>query len=530
MMAQQVLSMWEDTFTGVFKFRARLLMHASELPRDVLSRLCAARRTFSNGIRSSKHDKRCGDGETEYNEVFLTPRMEDLEVRLIVRSVTLSETPSPETAIPVELEEKMGPRLTHTYDDSTGDFAPVDDDDPIFKDARVRESKAVDTASRANQEHDTAENDYPVKSTGWLLPKRSVFNRKRRGEIGSHCHRGLEVKNGSHSYPVSPVHVGSPVSAIGMSKDSELEVGSNSKNGERKEGVDCDDEGTGTDNDLRGSSKQITTVKGGFMPKKSARQLKSQRFSDNNAGVNSHSFVASFCSTPMFSSSSQRHSRASASTEARFLPLRPRRLDMPPVSEGGQQVAVPDSEGDACTTTVNQLKTKQSRPLSIRGAGEAQAKNSRKLPRSSSSGSPMSAVKRSKVSCKRKMTYTNTTTKITNTYANGGFPGKMTHEESGNPPRHTPVGKEFQTEIPDLLSYEEKKRASTGTSARMVSAIQTVQVIRIRPKLGCDLFLWGLLDHHPCSSRTTLRVRVVYTVTISRRTIDWFTCIHKTVR
>ena len=500
----QVLSMWEDTFTGVFKFRARLLMHASELPRDVLSRLCAARRTFSNGIRSTKHDKRCGDGETEYNEVFLTPRMEDLEVRLIVRPVTLSVTSSPETVIPVELEEKMGPRLTHTYDDSTGDFAPVDDNDPIFKHARVRESKAVDTASRANQEHDTAKNEDSVKSTGWLLPNRSVSNRKCRGEIGSHCHRGLEVKNGSHS-SASPVHVGSPVSAIGMSKASELEVGSNSKDGERKEGVDCDDKGTSTDNDPRGSSKQIATVKGGFMLKKSVRQLKSQRFSDNNAGVNSHSFVASFCSTPMLSSSSQRHSCASVTTGARFLPLRPRRLDMPPVSEGGQQVAVPDSEGDARTTIVNPLQTKQTRPSSIRDAGEAQVKNShsRKLPRSSSSGLPTSAVKRSKVSCNRRRNYTNTTTKTTSTYANDGFPGKMAQEESDYPPSQTPVGKEFQTEIPDLLSYEERKRASTGTSARMVSVILTVQVIGIRPKIGCDLFLGGLLDHHPRSSRTS---------------------------
>ena len=468
----QVLSMWEDTFTGAFKFRARLLRHASDLPQDVLSRLCAARRTFSSDIRSSKDDNRGGDGQVEYNEVFLTPKLEDLEVQLIVRPVTLSVTPSPETAIPVELDGKMRPRLTHTYDESTGDFSPVDDTDPIFKCARTRQSEAVDIASRANQKHGAAKNEAPGKSTGWLLPKRSVFYRKGRGEIGSHCRGGLGVNNGSRSPPVSPVHVGSPVSAIGMeiSKDSELDGVSNSKNENRKKFVDRDDKVASTDKVASGSSKQIATVKRGGGPKKSAGQWGSQRCSDSDAEVNSDSFVTPFCSTPMLSSSSQRHRRASATTGARFLRSHPRRVDMTPVSEGGQQVAIRDRGGNACTAIRNQLKTKQTRSSSIRDASKAQGKNSRKLLRSSSSGSSTSAVRRSKVSCKKRRKSTNLAANTTSTYANGGFDDKMAQEKSAYPPSHTPVGKEFQADIPDLLSDEERNRPSIGTSAQMVSA------------------------------------------------------------
>ena len=476
--------MWEDTFTGVFKFRARLLIHESDLPQDVFSRLCAARRTFSTGIRSSKDDKPGDDGEVENNEVFLTPKMEDLEVRLIVKSVTLSVTPSPKTAIPVDLKRNMGPRLTHTYDDSTGDFVPVDDTDPLLKRARVRQSEAVDIASRANEEHDTAKNGEPMKSIGWLLPKRSFFYSKGRGEIGRHYRHDYEVNNGTYYSAVSPVHVGSPVFAIDMetSKDGELEVVSNFNNEASKKGVDRDGDATSTDNDPSGSSKEVAMTKGDFMLKKSAKKLKSQRFLDSDAKVNSDSFAASFFSTPILSSSSQRHNRATATTGVRSLPCRPRRLDMPPVSKGGQQVAVPADEGDACTTIDNHLKTKKTRSSSRRVASEAQVKNSRKLPGTSASGSPTSAVKRSKVSGKRRRRYTNPTTNATDASANDGFADTMVEEEPGYPPSHTPVGKEFQTDIPDLLSYEERKRTCTGTSARMVSAdpdILTVQVLGI---------------------------------------------------
>ena len=65
--------------------------------------------------------------------------MDDLDVRLIARPVTLSVAPTPKTEIPVELQGKMGPRFIHTYDAFTGDFGPVEDTDRILKRARARQ-------------------------------------------------------------------------------------------------------------------------------------------------------------------------------------------------------------------------------------------------------------------------------------------------------------------------------------------------------------------------------------------------------
>ncbi|CAM9988984.1 unnamed protein product [Ascophyllum nodosum] len=141
---------------------------------------------------------------------------------------------------------------------------------------------------------------------------------------------------------------------------------------------------------------------------------------------------------------------------------------MPLVSNGGQQVAIPVCGGDACTTIDNHLKTKQTRSSRIRVASEAQVKYSRKLPRSSSSGSPTSAVRRSKVSGKRRRKYTNPTTNAADASASGDFADTMAEEEPSYPPSHTPVGRDFQADIPDFLSYEERNRVCTGTSARMV--------------------------------------------------------------
>ena len=434
----QVLSMWEDTFTGVFKFRARWLIHANDLPNDVLSRLRAARRSFSRSGRPSKGDTRRCDDEVG-DEVFLTPITDDLEVRLISRPVTLSVTTSPETEITMELEGKMGLRLTHTYDDSTGDFVPVDDTDSILERARVRQSEAVDIASRENQEHETTNNGEPVKSTGWLLPKQRVFDRKSRGDISSHYHRGLDVDNGSCSSAISPVRVGSPVSDmdIEISNNSELEVGYNSKNEQWKEGDDRDSERTDTDEDRAGSSTQNATVKEGFVPRKSTRQHKSPRSSYNDAKVNSVSFAASLCSRYKFSLSSRKRSHLTTTKGARSRRSRPRRLGMPPVSEGGQKVAVPVGGDDACAAIDKHSKTRHTRSLSKRVSSEAQVKNSRKLPRSPSPLLP-STVKQPTVSRKRKRKCR--TASSTSIYANACFANKNAEkEDSDYPPRQTPV-------------------------------------------------------------------------------------------
>ena len=315
----------------------------------------------------------------------------------------------------------------------------MDDTDSILERARVRQSEAVDIASRENQEHETTNNGEPVKSTGWLLPKQRVFDRKSRGDISSHYHRGLDVDNGSCSSAISPVRVGSPVSDmdIEISNNRELEVGYNSKNEQWKEGDDRDSERTDTDEDRAGSSTQNATVKEGFVPRKSTRQHKSPRSSYNDAKVNSVSFAASLCSRYKFSLSSRKRSHLTTTKGARSRRSRPRRLGMPPVSEGGQKVAVPLGGDDACAAIDKHSKTRHTRSLSKRVSSEAQVKNSRKLPRSPSPLLP-STVKQPTVSRKRKRKCR--TASSTSIYANACFANKNAEkEDSDYPPRQTPV-------------------------------------------------------------------------------------------
>lgn len=450
----QVLSMWEDTFTGVFKFRARWLIHASDLPQDALSRLHAARRAFTNDSRSNEGGAQESDekssNDVEGNEVFLTPKMDDLEVRFILRPVTMSVTPSPKKEIPAELEGKMGPRFTHTYDDSTGDFVPVEETDSILKRARVRQSEAIAFASRANQEHQAAKNGEPVKSNGWLLPKRRVFDRKGRGEISGYG-SGHEVSGGVSSSPDSPVPVSSPISEVDMevSNDSEPEEVPNPNDEEWKEGDEDGGDTTDTDNDLDDPSKHNNISKKNFTPRKSTRQRKNQQPLDLDAGVTSDSSITKV------SSPSQKRSRTLATKDVGTLPARPRRLDMPPVSKTGQPVLVPDGQGDAHTANAQRVGPKQVPSAGTRMTVGPRVKNSLALPRSSSAGSLVNAARQPPVPGKRKR---NSTTKQTEDEAS----------ESDYPPRHTPVGKEFQADIPDLLSDEDRKRQSTGTGANMV--------------------------------------------------------------
>ena len=456
--------MWEDTFTGVFKLRAQWLIHASDLPEDASSRLRPARRSFSHSSHPSK-----GGTRGYEDEVFLTPRTDDLEIGLIVRPIMLSVAPSPGTETLMKLEGKMGPRLTHTYDESTGDFAPVDATDPILKRARVHQSKVFDIASRANETHATVKNGEPVKSTGWLLPKRRAFDRKDRGDIGSHYHRGLEVDCESFSSHASPVHVGPPVSAIDVdisNNNSKLKVVYNPNDEESKEIDELDRERSDTDNYISESSKKIiATDIGGFMSKKSTTQRMSHRCFDNDAAVNSDSFVSSFGATPKFSSFSQRRGRAATTKGGRLLPPRPRRLGMSDLSRESEPVAVPAGGGDACAAVENHFRTKQTRSLSMRAAREARTKISRALPRSPSSRPLTSTVRQHTRSGKRRRKCTSTSTTAYISSANE----IAEDEEPDYPPRHTPVGKGFQAVIPDLLPYEERKRLSAETGARMVS-------------------------------------------------------------
>ncbi|CAM9221799.1 unnamed protein product [Ectocarpus fasciculatus] len=176
--------MWEDNFTGLFKFRARYLVYASDLPEDAIARLGKARLAFegkgttgsnsddmaaSTSDRSSTLSKRGQNADCD--EVFLTNKMEDLDAVLIVKPITLCVGMCDDS--PAGWKDKLGPRLTHWFDARSGEFSPVERLDAIAKRARIRHVEAVARASRRAEEVAAADSGQPaMQSSGWLLPKR----------------------------------------------------------------------------------------------------------------------------------------------------------------------------------------------------------------------------------------------------------------------------------------------------------------------------------------------------------------------
>ncbi|CBN75502.1 expressed unknown protein [Ectocarpus siliculosus] len=200
----EVLSMWEDTFTGLFKFRARYLVYASDLPEDAIARLGKDRLAFedkgttgsNSGVKvasasnpSSPLSKR--DQKADDDEVFLTNKREDLDAVLIDKPVTLCVGIRDDS--PAGWKRNLGPRLTHSFDVSSGEFTPVECTDAIAKRARIRLVEAVARASRRAEEVAAADSGQrAMQSSGWLLPKRRTVgpaavkgSADRRGSIAA---------------------------------------------------------------------------------------------------------------------------------------------------------------------------------------------------------------------------------------------------------------------------------------------------------------------------------------------------------
>ncbi|CAM9327673.1 unnamed protein product [Ectocarpus sp. 4 AP-2014] len=178
--------MWEDTFTGLFKFRARHLVYASDLPEGAIARLGKARLAFgakgttgNSGVQvasasnpSSPLSKR--GQKADDDEVFLTNNMEDLDAVLIDKPITLRVGMRDDS--PAGWKNNLGPRLTHSFDASSGEFTPVEGTDAIAKRARIRLVEAVARASRRAEEVAAADSGQPaMQSSGWLLPKRRTI-------------------------------------------------------------------------------------------------------------------------------------------------------------------------------------------------------------------------------------------------------------------------------------------------------------------------------------------------------------------
>lgn len=466
--AAQVLSMWEDTFTGVFKFRGRWLVHSSGLPKDAFARLQAARRTFADGaddgstpaIVESKPPPPPQQQHTEdlEDEVLLTAKREDIDVRRIVKPITLSVATTSTQASP-EPNGKSGPRLTHAFEETSGDFIPVERTDPVIKRARVRQEEAIARASRLAEEAAAAKSDKPVsQSSGWLLPKRKA---------PASC--AAEGRSGGG--------LGRTVTATSV-RDSESEGVSDSDSGpeEPPKSDDTewerDDEEDGSDEDDSDSTDtdyQLLDAP----PRKSARRRKNPVSRKGNAGG---------VGERKPSDDDLKQSPESTTPSAQAPPLgphghghgpvrkRPRRLAVPAV-EGEPSLSPQDDEDRAspssCAGAASDpsATSKDDRPVRVRKASSG-ARGRTPSPATLSlldpSTDPAARPRgRPSIAGKRKR----------------GRPAKATAveeaEESDFPPRHTLVGEDHQAEIPDLLSVKDRRKAAVpppaSTGAKLVS-------------------------------------------------------------
>ena len=522
--------MWEDTFTGVFKFRARWLVQLSDLPANTLRRLRKSRQACAVDHEATGRKTSSNKVENESDEVFLTNKVRDLEVRAIVKPIMLCVSASTTTAVSPGRKDKMGPLLTHAFCDKSGDFYPLEGTDPILKRARVRQANAVALASRADQETEAAKSGKPiVKSNGWLLPKRGVFQRRSGRESAREAVLGIDIVKPSLNKterPVSP-----PIMNIAMSDDSGTEEPPNSEDGEWNEGEDDDDDGM--DPVSPKNSRANLSVSKSFKPRKSARQRKSQQSPDSDAVLAADAdaenlsetqaggscgtqmeecpqakaedsskrrvddpsaahvqvcseakLVDSFksktddysetqeinCSESTVEECSQSNIYPSPSTSAPTLqrrrrvssnkrrgPLspRPRRLAMPPIAE--EPLASHLGEAPPPASAKAPVQVKVTRPVRTRMSMGLRPKSIPALPRTASVVDTGKASPQLSTATKRKRSGATKTAQAAN--------------RSDYPPLRTSVGKDYQTDIPDLLSDEERKKPHTGAGAKMVGDV-----------------------------------------------------------
>ncbi|CAM9209356.1 unnamed protein product [Scytosiphon promiscuus] len=424
----QVLCMWEDTFTGACKVRARRLVYAADLPKDALARLQEARRAFpdenpagSDVARRHFHESN-GDGEGfDADEVFLTADREELDVVRIVKPVTLSvgaATDEPPT------KEKRGPRLTHSFDASSGDFTPVEHTDAIAKRARARRAEAVVRASRLAEETAADSNGKPVvQSSGWLLPRQKSTATAVPGGIAP-------AKPGGNSTPTSVADSESegnisdssgPVQKALMPDDMEWEKEEGESDGDSDGDSGSDSDPTDTKCQQPGDDGERPTRA------RTSSRLRKPRALEDVGGVDR--FHAETRQSSTSASSSSPLVTPEATPPAEGVPpvlrdttvkhqeatrKRPRRLAMPPIKEKPAAVAA--------------VATRQSK-------------------------------RRPSIAGERKR----------------GRPARATMEGAeryDSPPRRIVVGDNYQADIPDLLSAKEKKKdevpPAQGTGAKMV--------------------------------------------------------------
>lgn len=591
--------MWEDTFTAAYKFRARWLIREADLPEDALGRLRKSRKAntrhddsnisstssspssatseMPSGKRNDnarrakpKEEDDCDEGIASPNdEVFLTPRTEDLELRMIAKPASLSVT-TPSAELETETTQaqppkKVGkrteytPRLTHAFSPSGGgEFSALPNGDPILTRARIRHAEAAAAASPSTakeggspttvvkREHGTLQ--------GWLPQKKVVRSLATRGRGRGRGQRSggpsrdnsgpcagsgaLEESSGSAPDRSRLPSSGRSTPEQNWSEESDATSEPKANPGDAndeswEEGDDNMSESDGDgDSDLAldfakndGGPTRIASSasdeskapnvkdKDGdkdahgddadnCLPRKSVRQQKSQRSSvapspscalsstvDVITSANEGTAIndkLKFSTTDITAvdidsnpHQSTRRLRAPASKRQGPLPPRPRRLAMPPVlgsrvdASGGNTAAPGVAKTSTVPTSIlyrSDGPTVKTRFFAVADGSKVYPTRSRSPVATAGEGGPPTPY----ISGKRKR----------GSGAAGSACGKASSASSSQgeqdqhldyPPRRTPVGPDYQAEIPDLLPPDQREPpVSARSGTRMVRQLLRV--------------------------------------------------------
>lgn len=456
--------MWEDDLTGAVKFRARWLVRSSDLSKEALSRLRTGRRR-SAGDGSGGEEKpdlkgnslpdQCRETDDD-DEVFLTTKEEDLDADAIVKPVAISVAASATIDTLRKPKRKAGPRLTHAFDASSGDFTPVKDTHAIITRARARQTEGLASASSVSENSAAGKGGKPVaQSRPWFLPKR-----KGRQAAGRGWDMVETPVRGTSKEQDSSVSNGDP-SVATDSEDRGVEQG------EHQEGSDDNDDNDDENKSSRVSDAAVASASPAsaanssdqaFTPRKSGRQKKLQRSPNGREAVE----VPWHGRRPGVSEVE----RQGPPRPARFRrlvmtaadPPRTRRLAMPSADTAG--AAAKCAGGGAVPHAANVRGSPGSVRTRRSSAGAAGAPPSLM-------GSSTAPTAKLILSGKRKRTPTAKRMEGDNESCEVEAPDFI-------PPRRTLVGEDHQVDVPDLLPAEDRSKAAAagraeGTGAEMVS-------------------------------------------------------------
>ncbi|CAM9327749.1 unnamed protein product [Ectocarpus sp. 4 AP-2014] len=465
----QVLSMWEDTFTGLFKFRARYLVYSSDLPDDAVAGLVETRRKSEGmGTNGSLSDAKApsasnrstpwskGGQKADCDEVLLTNKREDLGVVLIVKPITLRV--GAQDDLSAGWKYNLGPRLTHSFDDSSGKFTPVERTDAIAKRARIRLVETVARGSRRAEEVAAANSGQPAtQSSGWLLPKR-----RAKGPAAA------EGSAGRRSSIAAAASVGDTVSAREPS-EGESSEGEDPKSDDPE--WDNDDQDSDYVSDLSNSTDTRNHNAVELPVRKSSRRKKSlgQEYDQDFDPSSDDKMQTSLSSPPLAVPAATPPMRKTQLAPQRDvgqqgpLPKRPRRLAMPAV-EGMPAISSRRSEeplSSSSTTTA----PKVGGPVQTRAATEATPSSPSPSVSRCSAEAARDARGATESKCRRSIGGTRTRGHSSKAAVDGA-------EKSDCDPQQILVGDDYQADIPDLLSAEDRKKEAghpaAGTGAKMV--------------------------------------------------------------